>query len=209
MAKFENVLIKSILHYKIVITLLTGTIVFIFLIIFSTVIDIVNPELSFEPLSQLFSLLTTLLAIIIALIIPFIMKDIERRKKEKIEIESMKMILERIREYLSLPVRPDEESKFPSFELPYFKSLVLNQPHLLMKLGIEVHMGSQSESGLDFPSLYILDKYRLFLSRRGLHLQKVNQYGQYQDVSNVEGISDKIIQEIKENTRKKFIINIE
>ncbi len=136
------------------------------------------------------------------------MKDIESKKNVDIEKNEMNIILKRLYEYLNLPVNPSKESRFPSFEMPYFLSLAKNKPELLIKLGIEVESRFDQNSGRTISKLHILDKYRLFISTKGLKLEKVDFYDNYQDIYTQVGISDKIVNEIKEKCHKDYEIKI-
>ncbi len=142
-----------------------------------------------------------IIASLIALSIPFVMKGVERKKEAESEERSLKMIIKRLEDYLNLPVRPEDETRRPSKNMPYFLSLSNNNPNLLLQLGIEVEPISDRSFGT-YTRLHIIDKYRLSIEIEGLRLEKKEGYGQFTDISAEQGISQKIIKEIKENRKK-------
>ena len=184
--------------------ILIGSLIFL---VFFHLAGVLTPN-NFSAYISVVNNVIAITASLIALSIPFMMKDIESKKKEYSEKREMKIILKRLYEYLNLPVNPSEESRFPSFEMPYFSSLAKNKPELLIKLGIEVESRFDQRSGMTFSKLHILDKYRLYITTNGLKLEEVDFYGQYQDIYTQVGITDKIINEIKEKCHKDYKIKI-
>jgi len=93
-------------------------------------------------------------------------------------------------------------------------SLSENHPILLLKLGIEFvqthvrknYNGQKTES--DISELYIIDKYLLQITYKGLKLGKADSNGMYENITEVPGISEKIIEEMKEYAKEKFGIEL-
>ncbi len=201
-------MIRDILRYNIIKVFLTIfsilIAVFIILIVFHLV-SLININI-FSAYISVVNNSIALFASLIALSIPFVMKDIEQKKDVESEKESMKIILKRIEEYLNLPVRPSDESRLPSLEMPYFLSLSKTNPNNLLKLGIEVQSRIDPRSGFNISMLHILDKYRLYFTTEGTKLEKVDFYGQYRDIYSEIGISEKIINEIKEKCYRDYKI---
>lgn len=203
-------IVRVILRYNIIKAFVTIFIfliaVFIFLIL-SHLVSLINISI----FSAYISVVNNFIAIFVSLIalsIPFVMKDIEQKKNVEAEKESMRIILKRLEAYLNLPVRPSDESRFPSQEMPYFLSLSKNNPSKLLKLGIEVESQLHLTSGFKYSTLHILDKYKLYFTLHGTKLEKVDFYGQYRDIYTEAGISEKIIDEIKKKCYEDYKIQL-
>lgn len=79
-----------------------------------------------------------------------------------------------------------------------------------MKLGIEFRIYFELDVGREVRHtfLYILDQYRLGISVGGLILEKINYYFPNEDIRGLQGISEKIIGEIKKHAKDKFGIEL-
>jgi len=108
------------------------------------------------------------LAIITALILPFLMKNIEKKEKEKEIAETIIQIIKRVKDYLNNLMIFKEEGgnlgrhKF-SKNMPFFKSIDRKFPEILMKIGVEIdnvteQLGSGSHT---YSQLLLIGKYRL------------------------------------------------
>ncbi len=203
-------ILRAILKYNIikvfVIIFFFLIAVFIFLIL-SHLISLISISI-FSAYISVINNFIAIFASLIALSIPFVMKDIEQKKDAESEKESMKNILKRLKAYLNLPIRPSDESRLPSQEMPYFLSLSKNIPNILLKLRIEVESRIDPRSGFKYSTLHILDKYKLYFTLQGTKLEKVDFYGQYRDIYSEIGITEKVIDEIKKKCYEDFEIRL-
>ncbi len=206
MANQTNNIFSSILDYKIIIVLIIGIFTLIGLIVVFSIVDFLISVISLSILFEMLSSLLTFFAIFTALTIPFVMKDIERKKEKEIEKKSLETILERVKEYLYLQEPSAIITNYPASELPYFVSLSVNFPHLLIKLGIEVqtitHQTKSTEMKTSY--LHIIDKYRLWFSKEGLRIDSPSSYGEYKSVVDITNIKEKIIEAMKIRAKNKF-----
>jgi len=161
--------INEILKYKKVLVLSGIIIVELILLVLFTILFITTNSEFYELIIDSLRNVIILTSVITALTIPFVMKNIEEKKRIVELKDRIETVIKELKNYFEIII----SSKFtgmpkknlyapPQFQ--FFKSIAKKEPEFLKKLGIDISLfTSSSKSGTQYEgaTLIILNIYRL------------------------------------------------
>ena len=202
--------ITNILRFKKVL-FLSVIIVVEFILLFLYTILFIATSLEFYKLVveslRNFIILTS---VVIALTIPFVMKDLEVKKREVELRDRIETVINELKNYFEIIIsskfaaQPKKNLYIPP-QFQFFKSLSKREPEFLKKLGIDISIyASTSSSGTQFDggSLIILNIYRLRGGNKP-NLIFISTNNEYSELPNSYEI---LLKKIIENAEKNFSI---
>ncbi|MCP6718609.1 MAG: hypothetical protein KJI71_00070 [Patescibacteria group bacterium] len=184
----------------------------ILLVLFTILFITTNIEF-YKLIVELLRNFIILTSVVTALTIPFVMKDIEEKKREVELRDRIETVINELKNYFEIII----SSKFeelpkknlyihPQFQ--FFKSIGRKEPEFLKKLGIDIssytstsRSGTQSEGG----SLIILNIYRL----RGGYQPTLIFISTENEFSDLPDSYEILLKKIIENAEKFFSVTLD
>jgi len=205
--------INDILKYKKVLFLSVIIVVeIVFLILFTILFIATNVEF-YKLIGELLRNFIILTSVLTALTIPFVMKNIEERKREVELRDLIETVIKELKNYFEIII----SSKFtdmpknnlyapPQFQ--FFKSIAKKEPEFLKKLGIDISLFTSTlKSGTQFEgaTLIILNIYRL----RGGFQPSLSFISTDDEFSELPDSYEILLKEIIKNAEKNFFITLD
>ncbi len=205
--------INDILKYKKIFFLTIIILVEIILLVLFTILFITTNIEFYNLIVESLRNFIILTSVVTALTIPFVMKDIEEKKREVELRDRIETVINELKNYFEIII----SSKFdglpkknlyipPQFQ--FFKSIAKKEPEFLKKLGIDISIytrtskiGTQYEGG----TLIILNIYRL----RGGNQPTLVFIRTDSKFSELLGSYENLLKKIIENAENNFSITLD
>jgi len=161
--------INDILKYKKILFLSIIILIEIISLVYFTILFIITNLEFYNTIIESLRNLIILTSVATALIIPFVMNDIEKKKRDVELRDRIETVINELKNYFEIIISskfdelPKKDHYIPP-QFQFFKSIAKKEPEFLKKLGIDISIyistgksGTQYEGG----SLIILNVYRL------------------------------------------------
>ena len=205
--------INEILKYTKILFLSVIILIEIVLIFLVTILFIITNIEFYYLIVEVLRNFIILTSVVTALTIPFVMKDIEDKKREVELRDRIETVIKELKNYFEIIIssKHDELPKKnlyipPQFQ--FFKSIAKKEPEFLKKLGIDISIftstgksGTQYEGG----TLIILNIYRL----RGGYEPTLIFISTDNEFSELPASFENLLKKIIENAEKNFSITLD
>ena len=205
--------INDILRYKKVLFLFGIIMIEIILLVLFTILFITTTIEFYKHIVELLRNFITLTSVVTALTIPFVMKNIEEKKREIELRDRIETVINELKNYFEIIIS-SKSAELPKKNLyappqfQFFKSIAKKEPEFLKKLGIDISIFiSTSKSGTQFEggTLIILNIYRL----RGGDRPTLTSISTDNEFSELPDSYEILLKKIIKNAEKNFSITLD
>jgi len=202
--------INDILKYKKILFLSVIIIVEITLIVIFTILFVITSIEFYNFIVESLRNFIILTSVVTALIIPFVMKDIEEKKRDVELRDRIETVINELKNYFEIIISSKynglpKKSLYIPPQFQFFKSVAKKEPEFLKKVGIDISIyTSTSKSGTQFEgaSLIILNTYRL----RGGNQPNLIFISTENEFSELPASYEILLKKIIKNAEKNFSI---